>query len=77
MQSWYFVNVQLESQIISILPTAQGVTNVKSNSFIQGFYEEDIRQAEFSPWDNTLTLHSTSSFPAVAAWGNQAELEQI
>lgn len=43
-QSQSFVDVQLKSRIISILQTAQGVTSVKLNSSIQGFYELDIRQ---------------------------------
>lgn len=39
MQSQVSVSVQLQSQIISILPTAQEVMSVKLNSSIQGFYE--------------------------------------
>lgn len=39
LQSQFFVSVQLQSQIISISPTAQGVMSVELNSSIQGFYD--------------------------------------
>lgn len=66
MQSQSFVTVQLQSQIISILPTAQGVMSVKLNSSIQAFMSKTLGRPQNGLRENTLvSSQTTSSFPVV------------
>lgn len=77
MQSLSFVTVQLQSQIISILPTAQGVMSVKLNSSIQGFMSKTLGRPQNGLQENTLvSIQATSSFPVVEDWGTWEETER-